>query len=351
MATAFFESASELLRRAADTDFLTLVAQKVGAVTLVLFLASVGYGLLARLLRRALTPGEGAAGYERKLQRAQTMVPLLRSIGRYVVYFVAGVAILQQFGIDATAVVASAGVVGLAVGFGAQSLVKDLISGFFLLFEGLIAVGDIVTVGGHTGVVEAIGIRVTQVRKFDGELRVIPNGEITSFGHLKRDWARAVVTVGIAYEKNFEEALQVLARVARGWAEQNEMVILEPPEVQGMLAFGDSDCQARVVTKVKPGEQWACERSLRRSIKKAFDDANVEIPFPRRVVYLREEKAVDDRIRLVAPPVVEARVPPPAAEPNPEEELVPEGQPERAWSAVTALAGRFAGLFSGRKGT
>lgn len=323
----------------------TEALQRLGSIFLILILAAVGYAVLARLLRRALTPRAGVAGYERKLQRAQTMIPLLRSIARYVVYFVAGVAILQQLDIDATAVVASAGVVGLAVGFGAQTLVRDVISGFFLLFEGLIAVGDIVAVGDHTGVVEDIGLRVTQIRKLSGELRVVPNGEITSFGHLKRDWARALVVVGIAYEADFEQALRVLDAVARRWAAENPILVLEPPEVQGVVEFGASECTARVVVKVVAGEQWAAERDLRRAIKRAFDETNVEIPFPRRVVYVREDREVDNRIRWAEPvPEAEATEPLEATEAHDGREFPQvEGEAERRWSSTQGLAKRLRG--------
>lgn len=264
--------------------------RRAGTIGLILVLASVGYALAARLLSRALTPRPGAADVERKRRRAATLVPLGRSLARYLIYFVAGVAILQQLGIDATAILASAGVVGVAVGFGAQSLVRDLLSGMFLLFEGLIAVGDVIRVGEHAGEVESIGIRVTQIRKLDGELRVIPNGEITSFGHLKRGFSRAVVEVGLAYEQDVDWSLDALRRAVAGWAEEQAGVALEAPEVQGIVQFGASECLARVVAKVSPGEQWAAERSLRRAIRRAFDAEGVDIPLPRQVSYVRREE-------------------------------------------------------------
>jgi small conductance mechanosensitive channel len=283
-----------VIAEALSSQYLVLLwpaLRRAGSVVLILVLASAGYGVAARLLRRALTPQPGVPDRDRKLQRSKTMVPLLRSLARYLIYFVAGVAILQQLGIDATAILASAGVVGLAVGFGAQTLVKDLLSGLFLLFEGLIAVGDVIRVGEHVGEVESIGIRVTQLRKLDGELRVIPNGELTSFGHLKRDFSRAVVTVALAYEQDTDRALEVLRAAASGWAEENGALALEAPEVQGFVEFGPSECTARVVAKVPPGEQWAAERSLRRAIKEALDEEGVEIGFSRQVSYVRGEDA------------------------------------------------------------
>jgi small conductance mechanosensitive channel len=324
---------SSLAQQLSRPELLLSALSRLGMILLIVLLASAGYGIAAKVIRTTLIPRPGAANYERKIQRSKTMVPLLRSVSRYLIYFVAGVAVLQQLGIDATAIVASAGVVGLAVGFGAQTLVKDLISGFFLLFEGLIAVGDVITVGEHTGEVEAIGIRVTQVRKLSGELRIIPNGEITSFGHLKRDFSRAVVNVGLAYEQDHEAGLGVLASAARAWAAQHGDLALDAPDVQGIVDFGASECTARVIVKVKAGEQWGAERSLRGAIKRAFDDAGVEMPFPRQVFYQRGEGR--------------GRIPPRRLEPRETEPVAPEeapevqGRQEGTWDRLEELAGRF----------
>jgi moderate conductance mechanosensitive channel len=180
-------------------------------------------------------------------------------------------------------------VVGLAVGFGAQTLVKDVIAGFFLLFEGLIAVGDVITFGNSAGVVEEVGLRVTKYRTFSGELWVIPNGEIRAFGNSSRQWMRAVVAVGVAYEQDVGKAMHVLEEVGKAWADERRHVVLEPPQVQGILSFDQSAITLRLVIKVRPSQQSAAEWELRRRIKDAFDSEGIELPFPRRVLPTRPE--------------------------------------------------------------
>ena len=145
-------------------------------------------------------------------------MPLLTSTARYMVAFMVGVIILQEIGIDIRAVLVSAGVVGVAIGLGAQSLIRDVILGFFILLENLIAVGDVIEVGQHTGVVEAVGLRVTKIRKFSGELRIIPNGELTAFGHHSAGWARLVVEVSIDYDEDVDHALRVLGEAGKSLA-------------------------------------------------------------------------------------------------------------------------------------
>jgi small conductance mechanosensitive channel len=200
--------------------------------------------------------------------------------------------VLKELGVDTTAIIASAGVIGLAVGFGAQSLVKDVLSGAFLLFEGIISVGDSVKVGEHSGKVELIGLRNIHLRKFSGELRVIPNGEVNSFGNFNRDYMRAIVEVGVAYEQDVERGMKVLEEIANKWAQENQDIILESPVIQGVLSLGSSEVILRVVTKVKPMTHWGAERELKRRIKDAFDKKGIEIPFPRQVVYIRKEQGV-----------------------------------------------------------
>jgi small conductance mechanosensitive channel len=194
------------------------------------------------------------------------------------------VVVLRVLGVDPTPIIAGAGVVGLAVGFGAQTLVKDVISGFFLLFEGLIAVGDVVSFGNSAGVVEEVGLRVTKYRTFTGELWVIPNGEIRAFGNSNREWMRAVVVVGVTYEQDISKAMRVLDEVGKAWADECRDIVLEPPQVQGILSFGESSTALRLAIKVRPSQQGAAEFELRRRIKEAFDREGVESPISRRML-------------------------------------------------------------------
>ena len=258
-------------------------------IIIILVVAKIVLSILNKVIEKSLTPLEKSKNYKKRISRANTLIPLLQSVSKYVIFFIAGVMMLKKLGVDTTAVIASAGVVGLAIGFGAQSLVKDVLSGAFLLFEGAISVGDSVNVGEHSGTVEVIGLRNIYLRKFSGELRVIPYGEVNNFGNFNKGFMRAVVEVGVAYEQDVEKGMKTLEEIANKWAKENKDIVLEPPIVQGVLSLGSSDVTLRVAIKVKPMTHWGAERELKRRIKNEFDKKGIEIPFPRQVVYLRKE--------------------------------------------------------------
>ena len=259
------------------------------AIIIILVVTKIALSVINKLIEKSLTPLKKSKNYKKRISRANTLIPLLRSVSKYVIYFISGVMVLRELGVDTTAIIASAGVVGLAIGFGAQSLVKDVLSGAFLLFEGIISVGDSITVGEHSGTVEVVGLRNIYLRKFSGELRVIPYGEVTSFGNFNKGYMRAIVEVGIAYEQDVERGMKALEEIANKWAEENKDIVLEPPIVQGVLSLGSSDVTLRIAIKVKPMTHWGAERELKRRIKDTFDKKGIEIPFPRQVVYLRKE--------------------------------------------------------------
>lgn len=226
---------------------------------------------------------------ETAARRTRTILPLINNLLKYIIFFFVLIMVLHEIGVDYSAILAGAGIVGLAVGFGAQTLVRDVITGFFLLFEDTISVGDVITVGNESGVVESIGLRATQFREFSGLLRVIPNGELTRFGNFNRGFMRAIVNINLAYEQDATKGMAVALETAKQWANENKEIVLEEPSVQGILDFGSSGVVFRVVVKVKPQTQWEAERELRLRIKKAFDEAGIEIPFERRVIYTRSE--------------------------------------------------------------
>jgi small conductance mechanosensitive channel len=266
---------------------------KLITIVIILVVAKMGLSIISKLIEKSLTPLKKSKNYKKRISRANTLIPLLQSISKYVIYFIAGVMVLRELGVDTTAIIASAGVVGLAIGFGAQSLVKDVLSGAFLLFEGIISVGDSVNVGEHSGTVEVIGLRNIHLRKYSGELRVIPYGEVASFGNFNKGYMRAIVKVGVAYEQDVERGMKILEDIADKWAEENKDIVLEAPIVQGVLSLGSSEVTLRVSIKVKPMTHWGAERELKRRIKDTFDKKGIEIPFPRQVVYLRKEKNKD----------------------------------------------------------
>ncbi|MFP4228189.1 MAG: mechanosensitive ion channel family protein [Salinivenus sp.] len=254
-------------------------------VILILGIAFVILQVVGRGVQQWISRVEDLPPSDPKRQRAVTLGNLLKSIAGYAVWAIAGIMILSEVGLDIGALLATAGVAGLAIGFGAQTLVKDVIGGVFLLFDDVIRVGDLVTIDGHTGTIESIGVRLIQLRKFDGELVMVPAGEVRTFGNKSIDWARVVVPVGLSYEQDIDAILPIMERVAQDWVDEHPDIVLEDtPQVQGLMDFGDSSVTARVAVKVKPGEQFAGELELRQRLKRTFDQQGVEIPFPQRTV-------------------------------------------------------------------
>ncbi len=260
-----------------------LVVARLAGILGVGLVGWIGFRLIAMLIGRLLGRLEGAAASPARAQRARTLVPLLTSMARYLVGFVVSVVILQQIGIDVRTLIVSAGVAGLVIGLGAQSLIKDVVSGFFLLFENLIAVGDVVEVGPHTGVVESVGLRVTKVRKFSGELRIVPNGELSAFGLHTAGWARLVVEISVDYEEDAGRALRVLGEVGRALSEAHPATILEPPVAEGILRFGQAEVVLRLHARVIAAEKFPLELEARRRVKEAFAAHGIRVPRPLEV--------------------------------------------------------------------
>ncbi|MBI3104611.1 MAG: mechanosensitive ion channel family protein [Candidatus Rokubacteria bacterium] len=286
----FAEALAALLGRLASIEGpLVVVVSRILVVLAAVGLASVGYRAGSRLIDKLLRPLEGASDYPVKVQRARTLGPLMKSVTRYALAFMALMVALREVGVDIRALLVSAGVLGLAVGLGAQSLIKDVITGFFILFEGLIAVGDVIEVGRHVGTVESIGLRVTKLRMLNGAQRVIPNGELTQFANYNKGWARAVLDVTVAYDVDVRRALELLERLAREWGRETGLA-LEDPQAQGIVRFGDGELGLRLMVKVPADKRAEAEMELRRRIKETFDREGIQVPSAERVVYLRAEK-------------------------------------------------------------
>ncbi len=244
--------------------------------------------------RMRLSDGPPTAYSARRAQRADALGALARSVVAVVVWVVAVFMILGTVGISLGPLVAGAGIVGLALGFGAQGLVSDFISGVFMLIEDQYGVGDIVDAGEAIGVVEGVTLRSTRIRDIEGTLWHIPNGEIRRIGNMSQKWARVLLDVQVAYETDVDEAMEIIEAVANAMAEEDAYrdLFLDPPEVWGVQDLGADGVDLRLVIKTRPAEQWAIGRELRRRIKRAFDAAEVEIPFPQRTVWLRTEEPV-----------------------------------------------------------
>ena len=260
-------------------------------VAIVLILAWLLLRLADKGTRRWMKHFQNLPEIHPRRQRAFTVSGLITSAVRYVVWPLVIIVILDEMNIDIAALIATAGIAGLAIGFGAQTLVKDVISGIFLLFDDTIHVGDFIKIGSDEGTVEFIGIRLIKVRKFNGEMVMIPAGELRIFSNQSIGYARVIVEVGLAYEQDIDAVLPVMEEVANAWAADHADILLEEhPTVQAITTFTDSAITARIVVQVVPGNQWQAERDLRLLLKRAFDQRGIEIPFPRRTVYMREEK-------------------------------------------------------------
>ncbi len=255
----------------------------------------VGSVLAIRLLRGVadripglMAAGEGLAITERE-KRARTLASLLRTVGTTLVLIMAVMMVFREIGLDVTPLIAGAGVMGLAVGLGAQSLIKDVIAGFFILLEDQFHVGDVIQAAGVSGEVEQMTLRMTIVRDLQGTVHFIPNGEIRVASNLTKEWSRAVLEIGVSYEEDVDRVIAVLTDVGRSLArdETYGKFVLEPPQVLGVEALAESQVTIRLLAKTLPLKQWEVARELRRRIKARFDREGIQIPFPHRVVISR----------------------------------------------------------------
>lgn len=219
-------------------------------------------------------------------RRVNTMRTLLRSVLRYAVYFVLVFMVFDNAtNGNIKGFLAGAGIIGVALGFGAQSLVKDVITGFFILFENQYAVGEYVNIGNNlSGFVEEVEIRVTKLRDWGGEVHYIPNGQVTTVTNFSRGSMRALVEVSITYAADIDRALAVLKTAAAEVAGELKDALVEDPEVLGVVALGPSEVVIRTIARTKPMEQWAVEREMRKRFKEAFDREGIEMPYARRVL-------------------------------------------------------------------
>jgi small-conductance mechanosensitive channel len=228
-------------------------------------------------------------------QRMEALASVMRSLTTVTIYAIAAFMILGEVGIELGPLLAGAGIVGVALGFGSQTLVRDFLSGMFILIEDQFGVGDIVDLDGETaGVVEAVSLRITRLRSVDGTVWHVPNGEIRRVGNQSQHWSRALIDVEVAYDTDLDHAQAVIGAVAHELAAEDHDV-LEEPEVWGVESLGLNGVVIRLVVKTRPSEQYRVGRVLRQRIKAAFEREGIEIPFPQQVVWHREERHAEDR--------------------------------------------------------
>jgi moderate conductance mechanosensitive channel len=307
---AVLEHWTDWMQRWLGTDWqsklLTWLVTKPLAI-LVLFLVAVAarwavHRLISRLVHRASEglvspimrrhrepepdqPPTLVSG--RRVQRAETMGSLLNSISSIVIWTIFAITAVAELGYPIGPLIASAGVVGVALGFGAQSLVKDFLSGISMIFEDQYGVGDVVDVGSASGTVEAVGLRVTRLRDVEGTVWYVRNGEILRVGNKSQNWARTVLDIPVALDQDLHKVQEVLRDVAHDvWDDEDfKHLVIEEPEVWGVQELTPNWISVRVTLKTAPMEQWAVAREMRQRIKLRFDHEGIELAHPTAAIW------------------------------------------------------------------
>lgn len=264
-----------------DKKLLLSVLGKLFSAALIMLIGILVTHFVIKTLQKLLFKGH-------ENQKKKTLFTVFSSLAKYVIYFITLVSVLEVFGIPSSSVVAIASVGSVAVGFGAQALVKDIISGLFILTENQYNVDDVVEIADYTGTVEEMSLRTTILRTAKGEQCIIPNGEIRAVKNLSRDYMKAFVDVPVPYEADVDDIISLLEQHIANYYVEGET--LAKPEIIGMTEFGDSAVMLRVACVCVPGKNWGVERELRKIIKKTFDENNIDIPFNTTTVHLKQDE-------------------------------------------------------------
>jgi moderate conductance mechanosensitive channel len=303
-------SATDLIGDKTPADAAPFLIGKALSIVLIVVVAVIVNRLARRAVKRTLR-GLQAGGLQERLgtvrratpdalletgqisvraeQRIEALSSVLRSMISATILLVASIMILGELGVELGPLIAGAGILGVALGFGSQSLVRDFLSGIFILVEDQFGIGDIVNLDGTTsGVVEAVSLRTTRLRSVDGTVWHVPNGEIRRVGNMSQHWSRALLDIEVAYATDLGRAKEVIAEVAHAvWDEDKH--VLEEPEVWGVEALGAHGIVIRLVVKTTPSEQYRVSRTLRERLKLAFDEEGIEIPFPQQTIWHRSD--------------------------------------------------------------
>jgi len=268
------------------------IARSALHVTLIAVLAWAVHSLGQRIVRAFRTYMSGRTPSADNAKRIDTLARVFRYSASVVITLVAGMLILAELGISIAPILGAAGVVGIAVGFGAQSLIKDYFNGFFLLIENQVRVGDVVDVGGKGGLVEELTLRYIRLRDYDGNVHYVPNGLVSTVTNRSRDFAFAVMDVRVAYRESVDEALEAMREVGAEMqaSESFGPRLLDELEIAGVEAWGDSSVVLRCRLKVRPLEQWNVRREFLRRLKKAFESHGIEIPYQHLTLFPGEGK-------------------------------------------------------------
>ncbi|WP_300649359.1 mechanosensitive ion channel family protein [Hydrogenophaga sp.] len=261
-------------------------------VTLIIVAAWVLIAVLQRAIRTLRERIASRMDDRESAQRAETLGRVFRYLASVVVSLIAGMLVLAELGVSVAPILGAAGVVGLAVGFGAQSLVKDFFTGFFILLENQIRQGDVVKIGDHAGSVEVVTLRYVQLRDYDGNVHYVPNGHISTVINMTRGFSNAVMDIGVAYRENVDEVMAVMRNVAANLQQDPafRLKILAELEIAGVESLADSAVVIRCRFRTLPLEQWGVKREYLRRVKAAFDEHGIEIPYPHMTVYAGQDR-------------------------------------------------------------
>jgi small conductance mechanosensitive channel len=288
-------------------DAMTWLITVLPRLLLILIITAVVIRLVNVLLKR-LRPvvvgrlKKGGVEDDGELdKRLDTLFGILRSVIKVIIWLIVVMLLLKQLGIDVAPIIAGAGILGLAVGFGAQELVRGFISGFFMLLENQVRAGDVAIVNGTGGLVESVGLRTIVLRDLSGTVHIFQNGKVNSMSNMTKEWSAMVFDIGVAYKEDVDRVMEIMAGVDEELRKDENLgpQILQPMEIFGVDAFGDSAVVIKGRIKTKPIQQWSVGREYRRRLKIAFDREGIEIPFPHRTIYYGNEmdpaKLIEER--------------------------------------------------------
>jgi small conductance mechanosensitive channel len=282
---------SSYLTRLVDRSFDWISTSGLRIVIIAVVIA-IFFSVMNRVLTKFRRVYEGRLSTGAQLQRADTLTHVMRDIVRIVIVFIGSMMILAEVGVDLKPLLAAAGIGGLAIGFGAQSLVKDIISGFFILLEDSVRVGDVVEIAGVGGLVEDVKLRTITLRDLSGNVHVVPAGAIDKVKNMTKIYSFYLFDVSVAYREDVDEVMALLQAIGEELRQDLAFRedILEPLEMLGVDHFSDSAVIVKCRIKTKPIQQWRVGREMNRRIKKSFDAKGIEIPFPHRTIYWGKPK-------------------------------------------------------------
>jgi len=273
------------------TSWLTTSGIKIIGILIGLVILSQMSRWIAKWMEKFVYEKDPLQASEAK-KRAHTLGNILRHAFLIIITFVAVLMILGELGIQLGPLLATAGIGALAIGFGAQGLVKDLISGFFIILENQYRIGDVIEVAGVSGLVESVSLRKTVLRDLQGKVHTIPNGEIKVVSNFSKEWSRSVLDLGISYRDDIDQIVDLLIRIGKEMESEEpyKSAILEPLQVLGVEKFDESQMVIRMMVKTVPLKQWDVGRELRRRIKIRFDEKGIQLPFSHRALIWGEPK-------------------------------------------------------------